>query len=232
MAAKPILFSGPMVRALLAGTKTQTRRQLTTDVHYTEWLASETIEDMELRGYSSFDDAAGNCFMANPRINWGDHLYVRETWRCNGWANDVATIMYRASEGDGYTAMTEQFPVAGKTAQRVTGTWHPGIHMPRWASRLTLHVTEVRVQPLQDISLADCLAEGCPIDPDYRDTTADKSSPPMVLTGPAQWITPRGWYHQLWDDINGAGAWDRNPWVAAYTFTVEQANIDHARAAA
>ncbi len=236
MADRPILFSGPMVRALLAGTKTQTRRQLTTDVHYTEWLASETIEDMELRGYSSFDDAAGNCFMAKPRINGGDRLYVREAWRCNGWATDVATIMYRASEGGGYTAMTKQYPIAGKQAQRVTGTWRPGIHMPRWASRITLRVTDVRVQRLHDISEADALAEG------MTQATADAIMTPdeLALYATTHLLCPdargRLLYQHIWDQLNGTPSmrepWALNPWVAAYTFTVEHANVDDTRAAA
>jgi hypothetical protein len=85
----------------------------------------------------------------------------------------------------------------------------PSIHMPRWASRITLTVTDVRVQRLQDISRGDAMDEGCPL--------------PNMADGP----DPRDWFADLWDSLNAKRApWDSNPWVAAYTFTVEQRNID------
>lgn len=95
-------------------------------------------------------------------------------------------------------------------------------------ARLTLLVDAVRVERVQEINTADVLAEGCPIDPDYRDTTADHSSPPMVLIGPAQWQSPRAWYHRLWDELHGARSWDANPWVTVTTFRVMRGNIDAA----
>jgi len=104
--------------------------------------------------------------------------------------------------------------------------WRSPIFCPRWASRLTLTVTEVRVQRLQEISEADVLAEGCPLDPFYHDTTADGSNPHMVKIDTAKWISPRGWYHRLWDSLHGPDAWDANPWVVAVSFTVDRRNID------
>ena len=94
--------------------------------------------------------------------------------------------------------------------------------MPRWASRLTLTVTDVRVERLQDISEADAIAEGCaPL------------SHPMGRAdllwheiGPDQWQAPSRWYRTLWDSINGAGAWADNPWVVAVSFDVREGNID------
>ncbi len=99
----------------------------------------------------------------------------------------------------------------------------PSIHMPRRFSRLTLVVTDVRVQRLQDVSEEDALAEGAYVAPRSR-RVAD-SYAAMAVAG--HWFaSARTWYADLWDRINGPGAWDANPWVAAYTFTVHQQNID------
>lgn len=92
------------------------------------------------------------------------------------------------------------------------GLWKPkmkpSIHMPRWASRLTLRITEVRVQRLQDISRGDAMDEGCTFQ--------------NMAAGP----DPRQWYTDLWDSINGAGSWAANPWVWCVSFEVIKANVD------
>ncbi len=208
MAERPILFSSPMVRALLACAKTQTRRVI------------------KPRGHACiFDGGWTDRYVLDPgNQSWrerfypyrvGDRLYVREAWRCNGWATDVATIFYRASEGDGYTAMCEQYPIADKSPLRVTGAWRPGIHMPRWASRLTLAVTDVRVQRLQDISEEDAEAEG--LTGEFCDYELYGQSKPYRFE-----------YSALWNHLNAArgSGWDTNPWVVAVTFAVEHRNID------
>ncbi|WP_411909250.1 hypothetical protein [Mesorhizobium sp. AD1-1] len=199
MTDRPILFSAPMVRALLAGTKTQTRRVLTKPYGTFEWVNADW-RPLCLKFFK------------------GDRLYVREAWRCNGWASDVATIMYRASEGDGYTAMTEQYPADGKQPLRVTGTWRPGIHMPRWASRLTLTVTEVRVQRLQEISEEDARSEGA----------AENEVGYWSHDGTEFGLTAKDSFAGLWHDLNAARGfgWDQNPWVVALSFSVLQKNID------
>ncbi|WP_309086423.1 hypothetical protein [Chelativorans sp.] len=210
MTDRPILFSAPMVRALLDGRKTQTRRV----IESTNIPHLRRDDDIVITRGSGL--AARN-YRFRRKYVAGDRLWVREAWRCNGWASDLATIFYRASEGDGYTAMCEQYPVAGKRPLRVTGTWHPGIHMPRWVSRLTLIVTDVRVQRLQEVSEQDAVAEGCPgrlgPNPDFPD----------------EWDpSPVEQFRDLWDSLNahrGLG-WDANPWVAAIAFTVERRNID------
>lgn len=247
MADKPILFSGPMVRALLAGSKTQTRRVLKpkpsafagnpVPPEGRSWVAKSRDEPY----FAMHDDQVHWCWWdeynrqgpdwIKLRIAKGDRLYVREAWRCNGWATDVATVMYRASEDEGYTAMTEQYPVGGKKPMRVTGTWRPGIHMPRWASRLTLTVTDVRVERLQDCTEADALAEG------MTQATAEAIMGPdeLALYAATHIVCPeargRILYETIWDHINGAGAWALNPWVAAYSFTVHRGNIDQMGAA-
>ncbi len=211
----PILFSAPMVRALLDGRKTQTRR---------------VLKPQPEQGFEPWQTEGGEWFLAgvtsqtplSVRFRKGDRLWVREAWRCNGWATDVATIFYRASEGDGYTATCEQWPVADHKPLRVETKWSPSLHLPRWASRLTLTVTDVRVQRLQEISHTDAMAEGL-----------EWVAPTWGISGIADsWQDdPRMAYRALWDAINGKGAADANPWIVALTFAVERRNIDAARAA-
>ncbi|TVR07398.1 MAG: hypothetical protein EA385_12925 [Salinarimonadaceae bacterium] len=91
--------------------------------------------------------------------------------------------------------------------------------MPRWASRITLLVTDVRVQRLQEISEEDAIAEG--VEPFGRPGVA------FVKLADAQtYSTPRGCFAALWNSINGTGAWEANPWVAAYSFDVIRQNVD------
>lgn len=97
----------------------------------------------------------------------------------------------------------------------------PSIHMPRWASRLTLTVTDVRVERLQDISEADAIAEGCPVS-----TMPGTIGHPLCPVGFNEMGTPIYWFRELWNSINGPDAWDANPWVVALTFDVARRNID------
>jgi hypothetical protein len=96
--------------------------------------------------------------------------------------------------------------------------------MPRWCSRITLIVTAVKIERLQDISDTDCLCEGL--------TQAGRSGvfgEAMVYPNPDKpWLTetPRAWFRQLWDELNGPGSWDANPYVVALTFSVHRCNID------
>ncbi len=229
MADHPILFKPEMVRALLDGRKTQTRRiikpQPPGNVVRHCWYAAP------IYGFTPDDDVTDNWHKTRLLGYKGDRLWVRETWRCNGWATDVATIFYRASEGNGYTAMCEQYPVAGKKPTRVTSAWRPGIHMPRWASRLTLVVKDVRVQRLLEITREDAVAEGL-----IRMATA----PPIAVEMGCDWGfdgdprhgSPVSAFAALWNHINGDSAWSENPWVAAYTFDVIKGNIDRIGGAA
>lgn len=179
MKERPILFSAPMVRALLAGTKTQTRRALN-ERHL--WHFIEGQGDL------------GICPYGQP----GDRLWVREACMSDP---DRFTI---------YRADWERYNVCD------TMRWRPSIHMPRWASRLTLTVTAVRVERLQEISCADAIAEG--IAPAANSQTIDCDTP-----------DPRDEFHALWDRLHGEGAWDANPEVVAITFAVRKGNIDDRR---
>lgn len=232
MTAKPILFSGPMVRALLDGRKTQTRRVFRVPDKARPKLRGEW-EAADLGGAGVTDGkglpvnshvclchgTTGECIAAPFQV--GDVLWVRETWA-------VSTIYDTISPRD---LIPNFCKVNFGADDAVRGCKaRPGIHMPRWASRLTLDVTAVKVERLQDISEADALAEGV----EYE--TAD---PPFYYV-PGIWphsLTAVGveepggrraerCYGKLWDHINGAGAWEANPWVVAVTFKVHRVNVD------
>lgn len=187
MAERGILFSAPMVRALLAGTKTQTRpaAKLTHAGHVKEPRGHR-------RWHPGDPDAVAACPYGKP----GDRLWVRET-HC---AFDAGRVHYRADHAHN---------PAGDKAHGIK--WTPAIHMPRWASRITLEITGVRVERLQEISEADAIAEGVPNQ--TRLTGHDKES--GCQWGPAE---PVAEYCQLWESINGPGSWAANPWVWVLEF--------------
>lgn len=219
MADKPILFSGPMVRALLAGTKTQTRRIVSKPpIQRPDGLWDHNQYEAGIVGA---DEASVGAWMADfQRIQLGDRLYVRETWQGLSFGDYLPT---KSKTCDLRFAATDTLASAPKDVRGYP--WRPGIHMPRWASRITLTVTDVRVERLQDISDADALAEGVkPWPTEWFEAKGFCSVPSATVPG-------RTLYAALWDQINGAGAWSANPWVVAYTFTVEHGNIDQLRAA-
>ena len=190
---RPILFSGPMVRALLAGRKTQTRRVVrldgnSDDFGFVRW------QDGYPDGARPVFDICGEVFSRRcPYGQAGDRLWVRETWQCvsPGPLRDWPGI------GDQRPRKVSHLNRSCVTIYRADGEmpgderWQPSIHMPRWASRLTLEITGVRVERLHDISEADAIAEGC--------DSADG-------------------FRELWGSINGDGAWDANPWVWVVVF--------------
>ncbi|MDW9984768.1 hypothetical protein GOC13_23050 [Sinorhizobium meliloti] len=198
MADRPILFSGPMIRALLAGRKTQTRRIIKPQpvspyLENGDWwdeTAPGTATPMVLKAYA------------------GDRLWVKETHARVG------------DNGDDHMAcpdLTRLVYYRADDVQPGLSRWRPSIFMRRQDSRLTLLVTDVRVERLQDISEADAIAEG--IDQPAK-------FPDRYLTPAGDYAVPKVAYQRLWENINGAGAWEANPWVAAYTFTVIKQNID------
>lgn len=185
MAERPIIFSGPMVRAILAGTKTQTRRvvkpQPSSGVRYSPFVPSG-IED-------------GHGRELRPRYCVGDTLWVRETW-CpvddtsmggEKWIDYRATPRYSAEHPAGWYEAPDDAEAL---------KWNASMFMPRWASRITLEVTDVRVQRVQEISEADARAEGM------------------------ESCTAYDQYRALWDLLNAKRdySWSSNPWVWAITF--------------
>ncbi|MGR9253247.1 hypothetical protein [Rhizobium leguminosarum] len=234
MTDRPILFSGPMVRALLDGRKMQTRRDLTkTFARYPQlegYDTNGTLKPVDGRKVPCVEFVHSKLGLWDPETNpsgrsgWyvplkaavGDRLYVREHWRSR---SDLDNIPPREMMS-GVAVWYEADGKGPATDLHMPGKHRQAMHMPRWASRLTLTVTDVRVERLQDISGADAIAEGAEI------TREQTMTGPMVKVAPGTYLSPVAWYHRLWDEINGAGSWDANPWVVAYSFSVERQNID------
>lgn len=217
---RPIIFSAPMVRALLDGRKTQTRRVLKPQPAKANMVGIK------------WPDGTLDCNGRRLPYAPGDRLWVREAFslhnahgqqRADGkrWGPWSGLPTRVSPDGKEIVYYREGFDRCDP------GRWRPSIHMPRWASRLTLHVTAVRVQRLQDISEEDARAEGILYVPGHGDI-----APADLAEGYANFVNSKMGFEILWDDIYGAGAWDANPWVAAITFTVERANIDALRPAA
>lgn len=219
MTDRPILFSAPMVRALLDGRKTQTRRILKPQPkHGYEPWQDECTGEWFIGGHGE----AGDWILEGVRFAKGDRLWVRESWYA-AHGEDATAPRDMDSSWKICPAVDWNYVDWG-----IKGKLRPGIFMPRWASRLTLTVTDVRVQHLQNCSEADCIAEGTPAPLFYMHLLGAPLDGVMVAdpNHPHVKMTPRTWYRELWDTINGAGAWDNNPWIVGVTFTVEQRNID------
>jgi hypothetical protein len=191
MKERPILFSGPMVRAILEGRKSQTRRVV-----------------------KHRNDSCGDPIMPNdPRMPCpfggpGDRLWVRETWCCENPAY-VAQYKEEPWRGSPDPDNARILYAADPVHQNAGCSWRPSIFLPRWASRITLEVTGVRVERLQDISEADAMAEGV-TQGVYRGPTGS-----IVATCEDQVVEG---YRDLWESINGPGFWDANPWVWVVEF--------------
>lgn len=227
MADRPILFSGPMVQALLAGRKTQTRR-------LAKFVSEQTNGNWHCHGNGAgmmgMDDAQvrqwGHTY---SRFEVGDRLYVREEWRVGKkWDETKPSLLPARSMSVLYGAGGCAANVAGwgyldKLGAGGMPDWagrrRAGFHMPRWASRLTLTVTDVRVERLQDCSEQDAWAEGL---------SGDPSGTPFIDVGDRMLAADAAayCYRMLWDHINGEGAWAENPWIVAVSFDVLKGNID------
>ncbi|MER8959353.1 hypothetical protein [Mesorhizobium sp. M0701] len=214
MTDRPILFSAPMVRALLAGTKTQTRRVISTK-------PSRKVNLFDGTWSESYVLDPGNQTWRDQAYPWrvGDKLYVREAWRTESRAYDDLAP----------SVMDADYPViyeadADWSLNKSVGRLRPGMHMPRWASRLTLTVSDIRVQRLQEINDEDAVAEGV----DQNGAVAGQD---VDIDGGWWPGGPRNQYSRLWNGLNeprGFG-WDVDPWVVAVSFAVDQRNIDEPR---
>lgn len=240
MRDKPILFSGPMVRALLEGRKTQTRRVLKTEtvVCREEPWRAHLGKDGVWRILADDRLVEGLIIPVLPYAV-GDRLWVRETWSAQFWDPEDIDGAPREFVGTPVAERTrdllsnvyyrvEEAAKEGILAFVPEGHWTPGIHMPRWASRLTLTVTDVRIQRVGEISEEDAVAEGVALaEPEVGSLGGYVMYGPRPATD-ARWSGARDSYHDLWNHLNakrGFG-WDVNPWVVAVTFAVEQRNID------
>lgn len=219
-----------MVQALLAGLKTQTRRL----VKAPKW--STGLIDMELGDDGIYAIASDTSCLAKvkSRISVGDRLYVREQWRTFASFDPLdedhkpknllvggrgAGIAYEAGGGlsigrEPDRAYTYQ---EGREDLNAFGKLRQAIHLPRWGTRITLIVQDIKFERLQDISEEDAVAEGIersgPYWRDYQDASRTM-------------MHPQGSYMTLWESINDAGSWDANPWIVAYAFSVIKENID------
>lgn len=237
MADRPIIFSAPMVRALIEGRKTQTRRLLKLAGRAPEFIGPRGCQDDPTCW--GWEDSNHGDFVTlekeeGQRMGWrdwrgayatGDRLWVRESFvRYHDLDETDMRVgpLKTAYRADGVFRWLD----ADTDTFHDTPPWKPSIHMPRWASRLTLTVTEVRVQRLQDISEADAIAEGV----ERLQVSTGQNRFSREVTG--KW---EGWFNaptaqevfaNLWNSLHGPRAWDANPWVVALTFTVEQRNID------
>jgi hypothetical protein len=204
MKSRPILFSAPMVRALLDGSKTETRRVI--KVQNTMGRDS-ILAPHKGKKYASVHLLPEHSTQATtccPYGNTGDRLWVRETFQPT-FAPDIERDDTDWETGKGYQlrySATDDRVDWMDGDDNITRRCKPAIHMPRWASRITLEITGVRIERLQDISRGDAMNEGCPF-------------PNM-----AQGDDPRKWYADLWESINGTGSWDLNPWVWVVEFKV------------
>lgn len=212
MKERPILFSAPMVLALLAGAKTQTRRVVSKDdagALDASFFYADVTEFQEL----SADPVAFLGLKSRYGMP-GDRLWVKETWRA--WedpSDGFDFIQFRADDAK------VKVPNEPWVCDHIVGkfdNWHPSIFMRRWMSRLTLEVTGVRVERLQEISEADAKAEGAEMYVTGHGTIA----PADLQAEPGYWSDRlyRNGYESLWESINGAGSWARNPWVWAIEF--------------
>ena len=207
MKEKPILFSGPMIRAILANTKTQTRRIFKPD--RMTWDANGRYTTHAMRGGELLITGSGP-FKPSSWLHYcpygqpgGDRLYVRETWAAPHAYDHLPPRLIPQDARIHYAA----------TEDRGGLLWRPSIHMPRWASRITLEVTGVLVERLQEISYEDARAEGVEF---WRNDGTLTELPPCSAH--------RYEFEDLWTSINGADSWNANPFVWVVTFR----RIDHA----
>lgn len=227
---RPILFSGPMVRATLEGRKTQTRRVL----KLRGYPGAFDFGPSDTPGYDwtfrrkdhIWEDFEHDRFMSLLPYAPGDRLWVREHWRTVAAYQDLAP-----SEMGGEEPIRFEADVAWETrgwcCDGPGGRHRQGMHMPRWASRLTLTVTDVRVQRVQEISEDDAKSEGVHWWdwPGYQSCDCDDDDCVWCSHYPSLY-TPA--FRHLWDGLNanrGFG-WEANPWVAAVTFEPHRCNID------
>lgn len=192
---RPILFSGPMVTAIRAGRKTQTRRVMKPQPEHWRCQAPgmEDIGGLSWKGRCYEADSSEDIETACPYGEPGDRLWVRETW---------ATGSEASGNGYSYRADREQWK-----DRRLGGPdWRPSIHMPRRACRILLEVAEIRVERLHDITLVDAKAEGVECPEGQREEN--------------YWGGHLIAFRELWEGINGEGSWERNDWLWVVGFRV------------
>jgi len=194
---RPILFSAPMVRAILDGSKTQTRRvvkgfalELLQPDNFTPEYVALPENDLSPFGFA------------------GDRLWVRETWQHSNYPlgpyDDDCLVFYRADYLD-----DPHGPDGEKSPEGKYRAWRPSIHMPRSAARTLLDVTGVRIERLNAISDEDCIAEGIGL---------NGCAAGVMFSARDDDTLPRAMYRDRWESLYGAGSWSDNRWVWAVEF--------------
>ncbi|PSJ15977.1 morphogenetic protein [Nitrosomonas supralitoralis] len=213
MKERPILFSAPMIRAILEGRKTQTRmimkHQPPAEGYQLSWLVTTTDRDKKhLQGKAHWININGKNINKNSEVYFncpygksGDRLWVRETWQHENYPlgpyESDCQVFYRADYMDDPLGVDLE-----NSTDKLRRKWNPSIHMPREASRILLEITNVRIERLRDISEEDAKAEGAyPIDFGFGDCYAMG-------------------FNEIWESINGIGSWDSNPYCWVIEFKV------------
>lgn len=227
---RPILFSGPMVRAILEGRKTQTRRVVNPQ------------PEMEMDGEICNDGSGGYDWApvwpeghkkAGKFMGWsdcpygkpGDMFYVKEKHKYYDWTEDGEPFIQYAADGEVRLCRVDSEEWGEKIVEvwaklsaiknyliqnrACDQKWRPSIHMPRWASRITLEIVAVRFERLQDISEDDAIAEGIHVDVNGHAFTSDDD---------IRWLGPRTAFCDLWQSAYGPGSWEKNPFVWVIEF--------------
>jgi len=218
MKEHPIIFSTEMVKAILEGRKTQTRRtikpQPPSDADVFAWFAPEIKEGKAPEGcwYENENGLTFHCKCPYGQV--GDHLWVRETWTVGAYSpNKVADVIYKAGDLKyhitvSWSTIIDWLGVDRDWGGWIPDNWRPSIFMPRWACRITLEITGLRVERLQEITEEDAEAEG----ESWRDGGGSWDNPEII--GAVEN------YAHLWDSLNakrGYG-WKTNPWVWVIEF--------------
>lgn len=222
----PILFSTPMVKAILEGRKTQTRRTVNfkkiakvTGCTKGTLAYSDTFKSWAVfNGNGDADLCLVNCPYGQP----GDLLWVRETWREYNWTGDQWTTSeqrfeYAADNPEMVTMIDgDGFQMFNKNGTEKFLPWKPSIHMPKDRARIWLQVESVGVERLQDISEEDARAEG------IRECTDPLGG--WTYKKAFGWLTAKEAYQSLWESINGPDSWEANPFVWKISFKVLSTN--------
>lgn len=235
MKTRPILMHKRSIENLLAGRKTQTRRI----VKVRDLLQVRRGDAEHYRGVSA-DGCVEHCLndvgmtgllALCPFGQPGDLLWVRESWRTYEALDKTAPRSLIAGTGLVYEAGGRNF----RHEHDLDGMGNkvrPGMFMPRWASRLTLRLTDVRLERVQATSREDIVAEGVavPVHDGHAVIELTGKSPPAKFLTKDQLgdvgALLRAHWASLWENTNGVGAWERNAWCWALTFEVLRANVD------
>lgn len=236
MKERGMIFNGEMVRAILEGRKTQTRRPMKIqpvlngsfyEVYGAGWSANVSSVPVVF-GHSLATHCPFGCV--------GERIWVRETYRVHSKAADVATLVYKASEQNSWTEQTHRVPLSVCTRRVSPEKWTPAIHMPRWASRILLEITDVRVERLQDISEEGAQREGVHTEV-WDQTVAARNyaasdeffqfwsddMPHFVEMNELY----RSSFRSLWESLYGEDSWQANQWVWVIEFKrIEETSHD------